>query len=422
MINETTQPQYQAGLTVFAATSSSGATSALQEDEFAQRRINSYVGVINSELFARAIIIDTGIDIDPPTLTTMIAATVEADTVLMQVTVTDTDPDRAQRIAASIARNLDTVIGEVDNREDKSEVELRVISGPTLNPKPVSPRKALNLALGGALGLALGIAIGLAMQQFDTSFRSRDALAAATGVPTLAAMVRDARAHKDPVLNPADNRTRRAEGYRQLRTNLRFVNATNPIQVLVVTSAVESEGKTSTAINLAQTFAKADVKTLLVDADLRRPKLERRLDLEDAVGLTTVLVGDANWVDLLQDWGPDGLAILASGPIPPNPSELLSSQAMGRFIAEARELYDVIIIDTPPVLPVTDGVVTSVLADGVLMVVRYGSTKQDQVFTALESLRSVSAKVLGTVMTMVPAQHGPAVSSYYGQQDVPREA
>ena len=421
VVNQVTRPEYQADLTFFVSTSGTNATTALQADEFAQRRINSYVGVISSELFAKTIIADTGITLAPEDVTAMISATVDPDTVLMDVTVTDVDPDRAERVAASVARNLDTVIGEVDNRENKSQVELRVISGPTLNPEPVSPRRSLNLALGGALGLALGIALALAIQQFDTSFRNRDRLAAIVGAPTLAVLSADPAARNDPVLSAQDNKTRRAEGYRQLRTSLRFVNATNPVQVLVVTSSVEGEGKTTTAINLAQTFSKASVKTLLVDADLRRPKLEHHLDLESSAGLTTVLLGDATWSEVVQDWGPDHLTVLASGPIPPNPSELLSSEAMSLFMEEVRKEFEMVIIDTPPLLPVTDGVVTAVVADGVLLVVRYGTTKQEQVLGSVQSLSSVGVRVLGTVITRAPQHEGHASSSYYGQRDVDPE-
>jgi capsular exopolysaccharide synthesis family protein len=419
VVNQATQRQYQANLTFFVATTNTQASTALQADEFAQRRINSYVGVIYSELFAKRIIQDTGLDLDPADVSAMINASVDPDTVLMDVTVTDTDPQRALQVAGAVARNLDMVISEVDNRENKSQVELRVISGPTLNPDPVSPRTTLNLAVGGVLGLGLGLVVVLLMQQLDTSLRSRDALALATGVPVLATMAADPAARRGPILTNADNRTRRAEGYRQLRTNLRFVNAATPINVLTITSSVESEGKTTTAINLAQTFVKGSVKTLLVDADLRRPKLEYHLDLEASAGLTTVLLGDVHWRDVVQEWGTEGLSVLASGPLPPNPSELLGSEAMADFVAEVRKEFEIVIIDTPPVLPVTDGVVTSVLADGVLLVVRHGHTRREQVLSSIESLTSVGARLLGTVMTMVPFREGHASSSYYGHPEPP---
>lgn len=416
VVNQTTQPRYQANLTFFVATSGANTTTALQADEFAQRRINSYVGVIHSETFARTILADTRLSLAPDDVTAMLNATVDPDTVLMNVSVTDTDPARTMQVARSVAANLDRVISDVDNRSNRSQVELRVISGPSLYPAPVSPRINLNLALGLAIGAAVGVVLALAIQQFDTSFRGRDALARVTGVPTLGTLVKDRHARKMPILVGGDNRTRRAEGYRQLRTALRFVNAAKPIQVLVVTSSVEAEGKTTAAVNLAQTFAKASVRTLLVDADLRRPKLEELLDIEAAAGLTTALLGDATWSDLTQEWGPDGLTILASGPIPPNPSELLSSEAMADFLEQARSEFSLIIIDSPPILPVTDSVVTSVLADGVLLAVRYGRTKRDQVEASMEALNAVGVRVVGTALTMVPSGPGGPKSSYYQER------
>lgn len=152
---------------------------------------------------------------------------------------------------------------------------------------------------------------------------------------------------------------------------------------------------------------------LLIDADLRKPKLERYLDLEAGAGLTTVLIGEADVSQVVQEWGPDGLEVLASGPIPPNPSELLGSPAMEKIVRQVRDDYDVVIIDTPPLLPVTDAAVTSVLADGVILVVRYGRTRQDQVAHSLDALGSVDSRVLGTVLSMVPLTRGDRLPSYY---------
>jgi capsular exopolysaccharide synthesis family protein len=417
-----TQPQYETRTTFFVATQSSAGSSALQADEFAQRRINSYVGVINSERLAQIVIDDTGVPMTPTEVSATISVSVDPDTVLMTVAVRDVSADRSLTISKSIAKNLDKLIGELDNRGSQNAVQLRVISGPTLNADPVAPRWKLNLAIGLLLGLGLGVAQALIREQLDATFQDREQLAAATGLPILGSMGYESSARKAPVLLPTEARSRRAEAIRQLRTNLRYFGTDGRVQVLVVTSSVESEGKTTTAANLAQSFAEAGRRTLLVDGDLRKPKLESYLDLEGAAGLTTVLIGDSQLSDVVQPWGPSGLEVLACGPIPPNPSELLGGSAMERFVTEARATYDIVVIDTPPLLPVTDGAVTSAMADGVILVVRHGKTQRDQVSDSLRSLQSVDARVLGTVMSMVPIGRKDRLPGYYEDAARPAEA
>ncbi len=409
----TTQPTYESTMTFFVATRSSSANNPLQADEFAQRRINSYVGVINSEKLATVVVNDTGVPVPPADVSKMISASVDPETVLLNVTVTDISPDRSLIIAKSISRNLDKTIGQLDNRGNRNAVELRVISGPTLNPFPVTPRKKLNLAIGLMIGMGVGIAQALLRHQFDTSFRSREQLVEATGLPTLGLLHYESSARNEPVLTPRSSRSRRAEEFRQLRTNLRFVDAASPVKVLVVTSSVEGEGKSTTAANLAQSFAESGRHVLLIDGDLRKPKLERYLDLEGSAGLTSVLIGEAELNHVVQEWGPDGLDVLASGPIPPNPSELLGSAAMEQLVAKARSAYELVVVDTPPLLPVTDAAVTSVLADGVIVIVRHGKTRRDQVAQSLDALESVDARVLGSVMSMSPVGRGGRLPSYY---------
>lgn len=413
-VNYTATPVYEARVTFFVSTSSQQANNALQADQFAQRRINSYVGVVNSERMARMVAVQLKLDLPLEDISDMLDATADPETVLLNVAVRGADRDLVEAVAGAVASNLDKVIGELDNRGESTHVELRVISGPTLNPEPVSPRRLLNLGLGLLLGGGLGVVVALLRTQFDTSFRSPARLAQAVGLPTLAAVAGSRDSRRRPILEAAEVRSRRAEQYRQLRTNLRYVNAASPVRVLVVTSPTEYAGKTTMATNLAITFARSQTRTLLIDADLRRPTIADRLGLESAAGLTSVLLGDADLDSVLQEWGPDQLMVLTSGPTPPNPSELLGSAAMRELVDRVRDDFDMVIIDTPPVVPVTDGVITALLADGALLVVRYGRTTRDAVMKTLTSLNSVGARILGTALSMVPAGgvHG-ADSSYY---------
>ena len=396
------QPKYETRVTFFVSISTGTNTSPLQADEFAQRRINSYVGVVRSEYMAARIVDDTGLDITPEEVQDMISTSLNPETVLMNVTVTDTSPERSLIVGSSIADRLDATIGVLENRASRNAIRLRVISGPTLNPEPVSPREKLNLALGLLLGLGVGIAQALLRYQLDTSFRSRDQLVAA-GIPYMGTIFKDPTLKKVSVLDPAQRRPLLSETIRQLRTNLRFVPTAHPVKVLAVASSVDREGRSVTAVELASSFAELGRRVLLLDADLRQSRLGPLLGLSGSPGLTGVLVGDATLDQAVQTWGPHGLQVLPGGVVPPNPSELLASAAMTDLLAAARSSYDVVVLDTTALLAVADGAVAASNADGVLLLVRYGETASDDVLRSVETLRAVNAPLLGAVLSMVPA-------------------
>ena len=321
----TIQPKYETRITFFVVTQTGTTTSPLQADEFAQRRINSYVGVVRSEYMAAEIVQDTGLDITPDEVQEMISTSVNPETVLMNVTVTDTSAERSLAIGTSIADRLDDTIDELENRANRNAIQLKLLSGPTLNPDPVSPREKLNLALGFLLGLGVGIAQALLRYQLDTSFRSRDQLVAA-GIPYLGTIYADPALKKVSVLDPTLRRPLLSETIRQLRTNLRFVPTATPVTVLAVTSSVDGEGRSTTAVELASSFAELGRRVLLIDADLREPRLGRLLGLTGSAGLSAVLLGDAKLEAAVQTWGQHGLRVLPGGAVPPNPSELLGQR------------------------------------------------------------------------------------------------
>jgi len=187
--------------------------------------------------------------------------------------------------------------------------------------------------------------------------------------------------------------------------------------VIVVTSASPSEGKSITSINIALALAEADHNVVLVDGDLRRPRLAKYLDLLGSVGFSTVVSGAATVTEVLQSTQFPRLTVLASGPVPPNPSEILGSLAAKKLLTELSAQFDYVIIDSAPLLAVTDGALLAAEADGVLVVVRAGETKRDQLAHATESLRDVGASLLGTVLTMLPTRGSGAYSYnyyYYG--------
>jgi non-specific protein-tyrosine kinase len=184
------------------------------------------------------------------------------------------------------------------------------------------------------------------------------------------------------------------------------------VKTIVITSSVPDEGKSTTAVNLAIAFAEMGRRVVLIEADLRRPRIAEYLGVEGAIGLSNVLAGQVAVADALQPWGHGQLQVLASGFVPPNPSELLGSRNMSALLSRLRAEFDVILIDTPPMLPVTDAAVVATHADGAVLVARSGKTAQARIRTALASLRAVDAQVLGCVLNMQPTKG--SVEHYYG--------
>jgi capsular exopolysaccharide synthesis family protein len=179
----------------------------------------------------------------------------------------------------------------------------------------------------------------------------------------------------------------------------------------VVTSSIEREGKSTTATNLAITMADAGMRVLLIDADLPRPKVAQYLDVEGAVGLTDVLIGRATLGDTVQRWGRAQLHVLPAGMVPPNPSELLGSKAMQRLIETVEKEFDAVIIDAPPLLPVTDAAILAKRVGGVILVVAAGYARKQQVGGALAALQNVDVRPSGIVLTMLPVK-GPDAYGY----------
>ena len=203
-----------------------------------------------------------------------------------------------------------------------------------------------------------------------------------------------------------------AEAFRRLRTNMQFLNVDNPPRVFVMTSSVATEGKSETAINLALALAESGNRVLLAEADLRRPRVVNYMAMPDKVGLTNVLSGQAEFRDVVQETRHEGVDLLACGPLPPNPSELLASDTAQRLVSDLRREYDYVIIDSPPLLPVTDGALLSRITDGALLVVRADRTTTDQLTQAVDNLRKADAPLLGVVTVANKALRRGA-SSYY---------
>ncbi|MBU5465505.1 CpsD/CapB family tyrosine-protein kinase [Virgibacillus sp. MSJ-26] len=205
-----------------------------------------------------------------------------------------------------------------------------------------------------------------------------------------------------------------SEQFRTIRTNLQFASVDEELESMVVTSSEPSEGKSLTVANLAIVYAQQGKRVLLIDADLRKPTVHYTFRLDNLTGLSTVLVGEESFNNAVQISDVDNLDVITSGPIPPNPSELLGSKRMKHFIQEANRVYDLVIIDSPPVLAVTDAQVLANLVDGSLLVVRSGQTEYETAGKAKEALERSTSKLLGTVLNDLPKKGSNSYYYYYG--------
>jgi capsular exopolysaccharide synthesis family protein len=409
-----TPPKYAASVTFFVSTRGSEVTQAFQGGQFAQQRVKSYVDVLTSNRLAQAVVASGPADITAEQVQSEITAQVVPDTVLVQATVTDGNRARALQLTQTLATEFPTLIEKLETPPGSkvSTVGVEIIAEPKLADGPVSPQPVRNVGLAVALGLIVGVGAAALRESLDTTIRSPEVLHEATSAPVLSAIPFDGKAEKAPLITEGSAQSKRAEAMRQLRTNLQFVNVDRPLRSLVVSSAVPGEGKSTTVCNLGIAFAEAGKKVLLIDADLRRPKIAEYLGLEGAVGLTNVLAGQANVRDVVQPWGASGMWVLPSGYVPPNPSELLGSGNMADLLSALGSAFDVVIIDTPPLLPVTDAAVMATAADGCLLVSRHAKTTNSQAASAAAALAAVGAKLHGCVLNMSPAK-GDSAYAYY---------
>jgi len=313
---------------------------------------------------------------------------------------------------------------------------IRVVDPALIPSGPSRPNKTRNVLLSILVGLVGGIGLALLREYLDNTVKTPDDVETLAGLPSLAVVPslsnsngkrngRFAKLLKAPLIAGKEGRaelishnmpqSQMSEAFRALRTSLLLSQADHPPQVSLMTSALPREGKTTAAVNLAVTLAQLGDKTLLVDADLRKPGINRALSLVDGkhAGLSSYLAGVSS-LDLITVPHPaiTNLAAIPTGPIPPNPADLLSSRRLTELIAELRTRYKFVVIDSPPIMAATDAVILSVLVDGVLLVVRSGETPKEAFTRTRDLLAGVKCRMLGVVLNAVDASSPDYYYSY----------
>ncbi len=405
-------PEYESKARVFisAEPSTDDTTGAVAASFFASQQVQSYAQLATSRELMQRVISRLNLNLTPSQLADQIQAEVSELTVIIDLRVTDPDPANAQQIAKAESEIFTDYIAEVET----SPVKVSIVDPASYSSTQVSPRPVLNLVVAGVLGLILGLGMALLRDLLDNTVSSASDVEATIDAPVLSSVAYDSTVPKHPLLTEVGGHSTRVEAFRLLRTNLQFLDLDARPRALVITSAVPSEGKTSTATNLAIALAQTGLRVLLIDGDLRRPKVASVLGLERSVGLTTVLVGRSELQDSIQKHTDSGIYFLASGPIPPNPTEVLQSRAAQELFDRVSQMFDMVIIDGPPLLPVSDAAIMARDVDGAILVVRHGRTTKDQLKQAALRLAQVDANLLGVMVNMTPKRGGKGAGYGYG--------
>ena len=418
-VNLLTTPLYEASTRLFVSTSSGSSLSEIyQGNRFSQERVVSYTELLMGETLAQRTIDKLGLEMDPGDLQDRVKASAKRDTVLIDVTVLDESPVRARDIANVLSDEFVAMVRELESPEDGSRPDARVIveQRASVPDDPVKPRKARNVLVGLTFGTLLGLGLAVLRDVLDNTVKDRETLENIASVGVVGNIPLDKERRKEAAISFENDASPMAEALRKLRTNLQFLAVDNPPRVIVVTSSMPREGKSTTTINLALALAEAEHNVVVVDGDLRRPHLDKYLGVVGSVGFSTVLAGGASLDEVIQKSRFPGLSVLTSGAIPPNPSELLGSLAAKKIMDELRGRFDYVIVDSSPLLAVTDAAVLAANADGVLIMARFGQTKRDQLSHAVAALKDVGAPLLGAVFTMTPSRGSASYSyRYYGK-------
>lgn len=405
-----TTPIYQATATLYFSLSQGTTGSDLnQGSTYTQNQMLSFAQLTTSSLVLQPVIDDLHLDTTPREISRSIVVTVPLNTVLLEVQASSSDPQTSARVANAVADHLTEVVEQVSPRtggDDGSPtisatlVDEAVV--PLVQALPNKPRDAM---LGGAVGLILGVLVALLWTILDTRVRNESVLARVVSAPVLGSVsrVRGAAAERRLYV-AAEPLGHTSEEFRRIRSALAYSGVSERARRVLITSVNPGEGKSTFTANLALTLAGLGSSVLIVDADLRRPRVAEYFGIEGAVGLTTVLLGEIAFNEAKVSHPGTMLDILTSGEIPPNPAEMLTSDAMTRLLEEASEQYEYVIIDSPPVLSVADANLLATVVDGAIIIVDASKTRRTSLVHAATSFESAGGRVIGMVLNKAKAR------------------
>lgn len=364
------------------------------------------------------VIDDLDLQVSSQRLARSVDVQVPLDTFVLQIRVTDTDSARAAQTANAIAAQLSSTIPQVspEGQDGLPSVRVTTIAHADEPLHPIKPEKVKIMLLGMVLGVLVGVGVAVYRTKYKSRVNGVEDVAVLTDLGVLGEIpaVGSKRSLVQMVRTLPQGRA--AESLRQLAASLRYINLGGQRKVILLTSGSSSEGKSSISLGLSLTLAEAGHSVLYIEADLRRPSAADYTGLETSVGVMDVLVGDATIEEAAQQWGHQNLSVLACGMKPPNPGQVLASEELGALINDARRLFSYIVVDSPPVLDVSDALWLSPSVDGTLVITRVGETASADLNRTLEALERADSPVIGIVLDGVKSR---TKGAYYSE-DAPR--
>jgi receptor protein-tyrosine kinase len=393
--------------------------AALTSDQI----LRTYASLMVERPLLQSVITDLGLSITPVDLNKKITVTPEPNTNLLDVNVEDTNSARARDLANRLVADFIAEIKQIQQQEaqnptSQSQDNLVVVSPAIIPDTPIFPNLRLNIVIAFAAGVLAAFGLAFLLDYLDQSIKSDEDLTERLGLFPIGHVAFAPKGKgKGAELVALDGQSPASEAYKALRTNLLFSTIDRQLKTIVVTSAGPGEGKSRTAANLAVVLAHAGQKTLLIDADFRRPSLHRIFGRIRNVGLSNLSVQDADQQHAISAVEHvTNLWLMTSGPVPPNPSELLGSGRMKELISQLLSHFTYLIFDTPPINAVTDAAILAAYADGTILVVEHGRTTFPALRHAKQLLDRVGARTIGVVMNKVRAS-GSSYSYAYGYGD-----
>ncbi|MEA9983869.1 polysaccharide biosynthesis tyrosine autokinase [Subtercola sp. RTI3] len=428
------------GIVTLMSDGSIGDTVA--SDALAKSKATTYVAVGESRAVAQLVITALGLTASPETVAAEITVTNIKDTPTINVTARASSGIEAKKLADAWIVGLTTQIATLENKAVTQQAGSTVVAAVTfLEPvesavaptQPIFPNVRLSVIIGALIGLVLAIVYAMVRNVLDRRIRTAATIQqqfklAVIGVlPKDAALTDENRIVSETGGIHAGSVTVQsrplAEAFRELRTNMRFMRVDSPPRIIVISSPSPNDGKSTVTANLAVALSAAGQKVVVVDGDLRKPMVASTFNVVGGVGVTDLLIGSAELDDVLQPWGERGnLRVLGAGSIPPNPSELLGSHGMTTLLRELA-LDAIVLVDAPPLLPVTDAAILAAISDGAIIVVSAGRTTTDELERALAGISMGGGRTLGVVLNRVPTKGagGRGYGYYHGSysEDAP---
>lgn len=403
------RPIYQTSATLRISTTTEGAYPNWRYDTtYADRLMNTYVQVVTSDPMLAQLAKQLGVTTLPT-----IKASIIANSELMQITAEDQDPIMAAKGANAMTQILiDYAAQDVPPADTQSPnpSKVTIIETASVPRGPSSPRIPLNIALGLVVGLVGGISLAFLLESLDTTLYSSEQIQVVTDLPVLGRIPVGKPKKASTFLNGVSPQ---GEAFRHARTHLLNLNTSPPVHTILVTSAGAGEGKSTVVSNLAYALAQAGRQVLVVDCDLRLPRMHKLFDLSNQCGLSNFLAQSASLGQIAQKSHVRGISVITSGPEPQNPAELLASQQLKVLLDHFAVQFDLVLLDSTSLLAVSDALIVAPLVDGVILVTGQAQLRKSEAVTACQMLRDVQARPIGVIVNRVEKE---ANNGYYSRQ------